>query len=104
MQTRLLLLLLSLVLLIPSASGAGFLGPARNSNDGIPEVEFPDPLAAPGIPNIAGRARSTFASNFVIQPPPGPTNPETTVPEPEAGLLTAIGLLGLAVRRRGAAA
>ena len=104
MHTR-LLLLLALFLVIPTASLAGFLGAAGRSNDGIPEIQLPDPFAAPGIPNLSGRAseRATFTSGNVVDPvgpPDGPSDPNATVPEPATGLLTLLGLAGLAVAGR----
>jgi PEP-CTERM motif len=107
MHTR-LLLLLSFALVIPSASWA-FLGRDRSTSNPLLLDLLPVASPGPGLSGLSGRVNERAAIHILgflpppidlDEPDPNPTPPEGTVPEPTAGLLIALGLTGMAVRRR----
>ena len=113
MQTRLVLLLtLSLALLLPTASWAGFLGrPPQNLTVDQFDESTPAGLPGRGLANRANQRAAFHVLGFPPPPPiegngpgpePDPQDPGSAVPEPSAALLIAFGLAGIALRRRAA--
>jgi MYXO-CTERM domain-containing protein len=102
MQTRLLLILITIALMVPAAGSAGFLWhPGETSNDGIPDIQPPDPFSTPGLSGLTGRVRGREPlSSGPVTPPQGPVDPPPEVPEPGPALLIALGLAAFGSWRR----
>ena len=112
-----LVLLLSVLLVAPGPASAGFLGRSAEHTTNTPSLLEPSIPSPPpqGLASLAGRANARAAIHilgFTPEPfdpdPPGGgeaeiETPNSTVPEPSPGLLTALGLVTLALRRRRAA-